>query len=212
MIWRLLLALALVACQDKAQPVAPPPPAPSSALVQPRVDLVKVPFLDDVRDSAQFYFGIPAPIGLLLGQMAQESGFDPNARSPVGAVGLYQFMPATWEWARKTSGYDLGASPLNPKDSIRAGIWYDKFLYDRVNYSQPCHRWGAALSSFNGGLGWHNKRQAIAKDPDDFWNSVRTINPGISDNNQIENQSYSYRIVYGQQPKFVQTLGKKICL
>ena len=34
---------------------------------------------------------------LLAALLTQESGFNPKARSPVGAQGIAQFMPSTWE-------------------------------------------------------------------------------------------------------------------
>lgn len=54
---------------------------------------------------------------LIAAQMFQESGFDPNARSPTGARGLMQLMPRT---ARS-----LGISHINePAGSIQGGIKY----------------------------------------------------------------------------------------
>lgn len=51
---------------------------------------------------------------LLKGLIEQESGFDPNARSSAGALGLTQLMPST--------AASLGVSePLNPSQSIEGG-------------------------------------------------------------------------------------------
>lgn len=56
--------------------------------------------------------GLPA--SLLAAQLEAESGWNPNASSPVGARGLAQFMPATWlTWGN-------GGDILNPLDAIAA--------------------------------------------------------------------------------------------
>lgn len=55
---------------------------------------------------------------LLAAQLSQESGFNPSARSPVGAQGIAQFMPATWRsWAVDADG-DGTASPWDAPDAI----------------------------------------------------------------------------------------------
>ena len=156
----------------------------------------------------QLHFGIPAPVAVFAAQIAQESAFDPRAKSPVGARGLLQFMPKTAAWVQDFVGV---GSPDDPAWSLRAGVWYMRHLFDRVRYASECHKWGAALSAYNGGIGWHNRRQAIARDPADFWGSVRIVNPGITSANQRENERYSQRIVYTLQPHFAPLGGRKVC-
>lgn len=46
------------------------------------------------------------PPALMAGQLMAESGFDPNAGSPVGAEGIAQFMPATAAAYGLTNPYD----------------------------------------------------------------------------------------------------------
>lgn len=53
-------------------------------------------------------------------------------RSPKGAMGLMQIMPATWQALRAELG--LGADPDDPRDNILAGAWYLKTLYERFGY------------------------------------------------------------------------------
>jgi len=172
-------------------------------------DAAPIPYLDEIRAEAQFRFGVPAPVPLILAQIKQESGFNPNARSPAGALGLLQFMPATAKWAGPASGYGI-INPLDPVASIKAGVWYDRYLFDKVFYSSKCSKYGAALSSYNGGLGWHNSRQRWADNPDDFWNSVAYVNPGIQPAAQRENEHYPYAIIFKIQPDYA-TYGPLVC-
>ncbi|MFG1626264.1 lytic transglycosylase domain-containing protein [Kribbella sp. NPDC049227] len=56
--------------------------------------------------------GVSAP--LIAAQIEQESGWNPNATSPVGAQGLSQFMPGTWaELGRDANGNGVN-SPFDP--------------------------------------------------------------------------------------------------
>lgn len=53
-------------------------------------------------------------------------------RSPKGAIGLMQLMPATWASMRTALG--LGDDPDDPRDNILAGTYYLRLMYDRFGY------------------------------------------------------------------------------
>lgn len=62
-----------------------------------------------------------------------ESGFDPAACSPVGALGLMQIMPETFEWlqSRMPSEAKLTEHDLyRPEVNIRYGVYYVSRLRD----------------------------------------------------------------------------------
>lgn len=158
---------------------------------------------------AQFRFGVPAPAPVIAGQVQQESAWNPAARSRVGAAGLMQFMPATSQWAA-TAGAFGSVDPYNPVWSIRAGVWYDRWLYDRIKADTECDRWMFTLASYNGGLGRVYKRQSMSIYPGQ-WSATGYINPGISAGSQHENQSYGPRIMQRHQPAF-KAWGKTLCL
>ncbi len=70
-------------------------------------------FVDDAIAAAH-RAGIDPSI--FVRQIQQESGFNPNARSPAGAEGIAQFMPGT---AR-----GLGINPWNPVQALNAAAQY----------------------------------------------------------------------------------------
>lgn len=163
-----------------------------------------------ITRSAQFHFGLPAPVPVLAAQVMQESAFNPSARSHVGAQGLSQFMPATAKWV----GDEIGApaAPLNPAWAIYAQHWYMAHLLGRVQHAETeCDRWMLGLAAYNGGERRVLQRQALSKRPGS-WEHTGRINPGIAPHNQRENEQYSPRIVHHWQPKFTSWGGRKVCL
>lgn len=169
-----------------------------SSVKAEEVDVAPVaarPYRMELTRNARLAFGMSAPIPLLAGQIEQESAWNVNATSRVGAAGLCQAMPAT---ARSFPDEQGNVDPYNASWCLRLQSRYMKQLHDSVRYPTECDCLGAALSSYNGGLGWHNKRQAKAENPADYFGSVRTVNPGISPGNQRENEEYAPRIVQRQ--------------
>ena len=87
---------------------------------------------------------------LLKAVMAAESGFNPNAVSPKGAIGLMQLMPATAERFglqadRKKS---VAQKLTDPKTNIRLGARYLRVLRDMYPNQQHL-----VLASYNAGEG-----------------------------------------------------------
>lgn len=77
-----------------------------------------------------------------------------DAVSPVGAMGLCQFMPGTWGEARGALRYSPGASAFDPDLSIEAAGWYMARM--RRGWSAPrpeADRHSLAAASYNAGFG-----------------------------------------------------------
>jgi membrane-bound lytic murein transglycosylase F len=107
---------------------------------------------------------------LILAQMYQESRFDPDAVSWVGARGLMQVMPRT--------GRELGLSPLDdPEVSIHAGVRYMDWLGERFPDRLPVdERMWFSLAAYNAGIGHVRDARALAarqgRDPDQWFGHV----------------------------------------
>jgi membrane-bound lytic murein transglycosylase D len=120
------------------------------------------PYLHHILNEIQ-HRGLPTELALLP---AIESAFDPFARSPKGATGLWQFMPAT--------GSELG---------LQQGKWYDgrrdviAATDAALDYLTRLHRsfdgdWLLALAAYNAGAGRVHKAMRHNRDAGkavDFW-------------------------------------------
>jgi soluble lytic murein transglycosylase len=88
---------------------------------------------------------------LVAAMVRTESGFDAQAESPAGAVGLMQLMPSTAEWvASKSDKWSGGTAPdlRVPADNLDLGVWYLNYLGEIYGAGSM-----AALAAYNAGLG-----------------------------------------------------------
>ena len=107
---------------------------------------------------------------LITAQMYQESKFNPQATSWVGARGLMQIMPGT--------GRELGFTDLHdPEENIHAGVKYMAWLVDRFDPKIPIdERMRFALAAYNVGYGHVLDARRLAREngwnPDQWFGHV----------------------------------------
>ncbi len=103
-------------------------------------------YADYVEAYAQQY-GVPEM--LVYAVIYTESGFDSGAVSPVGAVGLMQLMPDTFEWLTNEILFDHLESGMlyDPETNIKYGTYLLSRFYDRYG------DWDLTLAAYNGGVG-----------------------------------------------------------
>ena len=110
----------------------------TEAAVLPSYSRNKNAFDHYIRQAAQAH-GVSE--GLIKAVMHTESGFNTQARSPVGAQGLMQLMPATARRFNVSNAYD-------PQQNIFAGAKYLAWLMKRFNGNTQL-----ALAGYNAGEG-----------------------------------------------------------
>ncbi|MBL7005419.1 MAG: transglycosylase SLT domain-containing protein [Gammaproteobacteria bacterium] len=122
------------------------------------------------------YFGPHFDWRWFKSQGIAESNLNTKAKSHVGAQGIMQLMPATYEEIKQQNPTFRGV--LEPKWNIAAGIFYDRQLYRKWRKPLPSEeRLFLAFSSYNAGYGRVLKAVKRTKKPDYTWVQVKAHLP-----------------------------------
>ena len=100
------------------------------------------PFIDEIlKLSVEF----EVPVQLIYSIMRAETYYRDELSSNVGALGLMQIMPVTFEKISKFGGIKIN-DPMNPYDSMKASVWYLSKLLKRFD-----NNYAAAVAAYNAG-------------------------------------------------------------
>jgi len=131
---RVLDTRAAIQYNDSVRLQPPSVQTPSKWGPLPYTGKYKGEYLALARAAAQRH---DVPEDLFLRLVQQESGWNPNAKSHKGALGLAQLMPDT---ARR-----LGVDPADPKENLDGGARYLAKQYRKFK------SWRLALAAYNAG-------------------------------------------------------------
>lgn len=122
-------------------------------------------------------------------QLWQESRLRPDAVSPVGAAGLAQFMPGTWNDVRRQLRLPPGASP-HQDIAIEAGAFYMAQLMRGWTTPRPeVRRLELAQASYNAGMGNITRAQRACSGARD-WPDISPCLPSVTGRHARETIDY----------------------
>lgn len=130
-------------------------------------------------------------------QAVAESNLKPDAESYVGAQGIMQIMPRTFEEIKVKSKL-IDGSAVDPKWNIAAGIWYNKQQFDFWKKDRSLvERLKFMYGSYNAGRGnlLKAQRQAISEGLNPRkWISMYNALPKVTGKHSEETLGYVEKI------------------
>lgn len=132
---------------------------------------------------------------LFKAQLWQESRLKPEALSPVGAEGIGQIMPPTWEKWSKRAGYPF-SDVTDPEANIMTAAHYMRERVKKWSWPRPeMDRHCLALASYNAGFGNLIKAQKAVGGAS-LYSEIITGLPQITNLNSLETINYVRKILY----------------
>ncbi len=106
-------------------------------------------YADIVEETAAEY-GLDE--ALLYAVIETESGFDKDAVSSIGAMGLMQITPETFEWLQTKTGESYSSEALfEPSVAIKYGAFFLSYLFDEFGETET------VLAAYHAGRGQVNQ-------------------------------------------------------
>lgn len=193
----LVLLLAVDSVVGRTVGAQQPPREKLAQAVQRRAaERASTRYDEQFRKYSKRYFGPHFDWRYFKAQAMAESDLNPNAKSRVGARGLMQLMPSTYQLIRSRRP-EFG--PINdPEWNIAAGVMHDRYLYklwpaDMVEDERLRFTFG----SYNAGEGTINRAAGVARQRQldhTRWTSVEQIAPTVPRWRYLETLGYVRRI------------------
>ena len=125
---------------------------------------------------------------LVMGVISAESGFNEDAKSHKGAVGLMQITNPTAKWCIEHFALDIDEKNINdPKSNIEIGCAYLEYLIDTYSNTKT------ALAAYNAGPGNVNK---WLKNPDYSPDGASIENIPFNETEKYVEKVFKRRTVY----------------
>jgi len=149
------------------------------------------------RKYSKRFFGVGFDWHYFKAQAIAESNLNPNAESWVGAQGIMQIMPRTFDEISRKSKLVMDV-PTEPRWNIAAGIWYNKQQFDYWQKGRGLEeRLKFMYGSYNTGRGnlLKAQRQAIDNGLNPRqWDSMHRALPLVTGRHSTETLNYVERI------------------
>jgi membrane-bound lytic murein transglycosylase MltF len=155
-----------------------------SATIAPRASAQRV--VSDKYDSyfkkyTKRYFGVGFDWKIFKAQGMAESGLTPTAKSWVGARGIMQLMPSTYQ-AISSHRPEMTAID-DPQWNIAAGIMHDRDMWTLWRDSVPDDdRWRFMFGGYNAGEGTIFRAQGVARASklnERTWPNIESVAPNV---------------------------------
>ncbi|MFA5804563.1 MAG: transglycosylase SLT domain-containing protein [Melioribacteraceae bacterium] len=132
---------------------------------------------DTFKKYSKRFFGPGFDWKIFKAQGIAESGLTPDAVSQVGARGIMQLMPSTFQEVQSSNSEF--AKIEDPEMNIGAGIYYDRTLYKAwKEIEADSNKLNFTYGSYNAGRGTIMKAQTKAKDNSldhTSWESITNV-------------------------------------